>query len=53
MINSINPGIPLTDLKMRKCRDCNNQIVFTYGAKMKMIPIYCNECHDRRVIYDY
>jgi hypothetical protein len=33
-----------TDLKMRRCRGCENHIVFSYEGKMKLIPIYCEEC---------
>jgi len=46
VINSINPGIPLTDLKMRKCRTCENIIVYQFEPQ-KFMPIYCDECHIR------
>jgi len=33
-----------TDLKARKCRGCNNTIV--YICKFDgFIPLYCHECH--------
>ena len=46
MVHSINPGVPLTDLKMRQCRGCDNLIVFEFGAQ-KFMPIYCETCHKK------
>ena len=36
----------LTDLKMRKCRGCDNYIVYEFGTQ-KFMPIYCEDCHRR------
>ena len=44
MVHSINPGIPLTDLKMRKCRGCEKlmiEVVKDYHFT------YCEECFAR------